>query len=74
MCYAICMDMKAPILLREWLTNEDRSASWLGRQVGVAPSTVKRWLDGCGTIPMRETRRRLAEVTRLDVASEDSWI
>jgi hypothetical protein len=67
------MSNKAPQALRDWLAEQERSASWLGRQVSVAPSTVKRWLADGGTVPTRETRRRLSEITGLSIAAEDAW-
>ena len=67
------MENKAPQLLHDWLTDQERSASWMGRKVGVVPSTVTRWLAG-DSIPEIETRRKLADLTGLAVANEEAWI
>lgn len=67
------MENKAPQLLHDWLADQERSASWMGRKVGVVPSTVTRWLAG-DSIPEIETRRKLADLTGLLVANEEAWI
>jgi DNA-binding phage protein len=71
-CYMWHMKQKAPQLLHDWLADQERSASWIGRKVGVVPSTVTRWLAG-DSIPEFETRHKLAEITGLHLAHEEVW-
>ena len=72
-CYIWRMKNKAPQLLHDWLADQERSASWIGRKVGVVPSTVTRWLAG-DSIPEIETRHKLAELTGLSIANEEAWV
>ena len=66
------MNSKARKMIAEYLANEERSASWLARKCGVAPSTVTRWLTGEVT-PSMKTRQNLANMTGLNVANEGDW-
>lgn len=51
-----------PMKLAQWLSEHETRARAFARLVGVAPSTVSRWLAG-EIIPDRERMRKIADAT-----------
>ncbi len=63
-----CRGMK----LSSWLAKTETRPAHLAKTLGVAHSTVSRWLDG-DTIPSMEMMRRVAEATDGAVMAND-WM
>jgi len=66
------MEKTAQNLIAAWLKSQGRKASWLAKQVPVNRTTLWVWMVGAN-VPKFEHRKKLAEVTGLPVANEESW-
>ncbi|MDI9407778.1 MAG: hypothetical protein QM523_00860 [Candidatus Pacebacteria bacterium] len=66
------MENKAPHLIKQWLANDGRKASWLAEKVGASRPTMSGWLNQ-GVLPIAIYRAKLAEVTGLAVAERGAW-
>jgi len=66
------METKAPHLIRAWLTQDGRMASWLASQTGATRPMMSGWLSG-KAIPIAMYRTKLAAVTGLPVAEKMAW-
>ena len=57
-------------ILAESLNIQDRSASWLARQIGVHPSTVSKWLSGESRPSDVQTMNKLVDFLRSPVGEQ----
>ena len=53
---------KCELVLKNWLREQQRSASWLARCCDVSPTAVKYWLDGI-TVPSLKHRKKIKKIT-----------
>jgi len=66
------MKNTAPHMIRDWLESEGRKVAWLAKQVPADRATVSQWLNSRRT-PLPPARRRLTEITGLDVDAKETW-
>ncbi len=55
--------------IKEYLKNEDRTMTWLARQLGTSRQVIKYWMSG-DKLPSAEMRRKLKEMFDL----KDDWV
>tara|TARA_R100000458_G_C8247645_1_gene225192 strand:+ start:1048 stop:1248 length:201 start_codon:yes stop_codon:yes gene_type:complete len=53
-------------LIQVWLSDNERSMSWLARKCNVSPATVKNWLER-KHYPSKKHRDMLVDITGIDV-------
>ena len=66
------MEHKAPELIKRWLADDGRMASWLAAKTGATRPMVSGWLNG-QAIPIAMYREKLAGLTGLPVAEMEAW-
>lgn len=52
-------------LLENWLSSQDRNASWLAKRLGVSASTVMRWRQGSARPQSPEMVGRIADILNI---------
>ena len=58
-------------LLQIWLEREQRSQSWLARQLGVTQMTVSRWVGGDS--PKLDAALEIERITGVSVKDWTEW-
>mgnify|MGYP000213594684 CR=1 FL=1 len=63
---------KAQDQIKAWVKHGGRKLSWLATQIPASPAQLSRWLNG-GAVPIEIFRRRISEITGLDVTKKGDW-
>jgi plasmid maintenance system antidote protein VapI len=58
-----------PQKLRDALSADDRTPSWLARKIGVSPSTVTRWINAS----MRPSEGQRGDLQAMFGIAPDDW-